>query len=399
LYPTEDNYVNEASGLRSPKSLAELATDALCRSLSLLEGELPAGLPGDVVDDVVRSLICHAALTATTLRILRQCPVANLSLAHCRGVTDQWLAPLRGSPAPPTPSCDASVEAMQVDYNHGYDDEEEHFVNSLETKHSSEESSCSTDTFCSTSSLLAKSPAQDMPTLGSSSSVAVSSSSCLTSQMTALDLRGSQRLTDRGLLQLTDLSRLEVAKLDHCHSLQGRGLLALARSHHLHTLSLQQCRRLTDEAVLNISHLVSLEHLNLAGCRCLTNVSLAAVADLVHLRALDLSQCDLLTDAGLDMLARLYHLEELSLGWCRSLTDAGVSTLSKQSGRAAHLRILRLARCALTDMGVGHLVHLTALEELDLNGCHRLSSDATGKALSRLQNLTTLDVSYCPNIL
>ena len=82
------------------------------------------------------------------------------------------------------------------------------------------------------------------------------------------------------------------------------------------------------------------------------------------------------------------------------LTDAGLEILAQQEGRAEHLRILRLARCNhVTDEGLVHLRTLQALQELDLNGCHRLNSTATGKTLAKLPNLTYLDVSYCPNIL
>ena len=113
-----------------------------------------------------------------------------------------------------------------------------------------------------------------------------------TSTLTLLDLRGSQRLTDRGLLQLTHtpLRSLEVVRLDNCHGITGKGLLAFSRSR-LHTLSMANCRRLTDEAVVNISHLgASLMTLNLGGCRCLTDRSLEALSELLGLRQLDLSQ-------------------------------------------------------------------------------------------------------------
>ena len=94
LYPVEDNYVNESSGLRSPKTLAALATDAVCRSLPYVNGGLPPGLPQDVVDDIIYSLIKHSAVNATTLRTLCNCEFSILSLANCRGVTDSWLKAL-----------------------------------------------------------------------------------------------------------------------------------------------------------------------------------------------------------------------------------------------------------------------------------------------------------------
>lgn len=90
-----------------------------------------------------------------------------------------------------------------------------------------------------------------------------------TASLTLLDLRGSQRMSDRGLIQLASspLLALEVAKLDNCHGITGKGLLAFSRSPRLHTISLANCRRLTDEAVVNISHCTSLISLNVGGCR------------------------------------------------------------------------------------------------------------------------------------
>lgn len=223
-----------------------------------------------------------------------------------------------------------------------------------------------------------------------------------TSTITLLDLRGSQRLSDRGLLQLshTPLCSLEVARLDNCHGITGRGLLAFSRSYKLHTLSLSNCRRLTDEAVVNVSHLgESLMTLNLGGSRCLTDRSLEAMSGLLGLRQLDLSQCDLITNEGLNNLANLDQIEELSLGWCRLISDGGLEILSEQRNRPQTLRVLHLARCPITDDGLVHLSKLEQLQELDLNGCSKLSSQALSFALGKLVCLSSLDVSYCPGIL
>jgi len=227
-------------------------------------------------------------------------------------------------------------------------------------------------------------------------------SSTTTSTLHLLDLRGSQRLTDRGLLQLahTPLHSLEVVRLDNCHGITGRGLLAFSRSTMLHTLSLANCRRLTDEAVVNVGHLGgSLTCLNLGGCRCLTDRSLEAVGHLRELRKLDLSQCDLITDEGLVNLHDLELLDELSIGWCRLISDDGLEILAEQPNRSKALITLRLARCSITDEGLQHLAKLETLEELDLNGCVRISSAALGETLGKLIHLTSLDVSYCPGIL
>ena len=430
----DDNYVLQDDGTKSPKTLAELCTDTLCRSLPYLDGELPPGLPQDVVDDVVASLVKHSALNATTLRVLRNCELGSLTLAGCRGVTDEWLEPLSSSVStacltpPQYPSPPMGPMAYKVDSSHSTDvDMEDMNLDEVcDGNHSSEifypakheasshnegESSCSTSSFVSAHStheervpMLKNDYNEDddtkmPPNLILQQDLQDNFGVCITSNLTLLDLRGSQRLTDKGLMQLGDLPSLEIAKLDNCHSITGRGLVILARSHHLHTLSLANCRRLTDEAIINISHLVSLESLSLDGCRCLTDRSAIGIGNMAQLKRLDLSQCDLITDAGLAELEHLEQIEELSLGWCRSITDLGIEILVNQNGRSEQLRILGLARVPISDVGVEHLGKLSVLEELDINGCTNIGSVSLGKALEKLTNLTSLDVSYCPGIL
>jgi len=480
LYPMDNNYVLEDDGLRSPKTLAEICTDTLCRSLPYLDGALPPGLPQDIVDDVVASLVKHSALNATTLRVLRNCELGSLTLAGCRGVTDEWLEPLSSSvstacatppllPSPPPGpmaykdgtnyDADTIMEHMNLD-----DDYDERYVSNAHRTtmaHSSQEifypakhegsshddsgeevaSSCSISSFVSASStpyasamLISTSsfPSKEdnnaeegksqqetcvsfagqnlkndfhddetklSSTLFPRSDLNKNFGVCITSNIILLDLRGSQHLTDKGLMQLSDLSSLEIAKLDNCHSIQGIGLVALARSHQIHTLSLANCRRLTDEAIINISHLISLEALSLDGCRCLTDRSMVAIGNLIQMKRLDLSQCDLITDAGLEELKHLENVEELSLGWCRSITDQGIEILTIQHGRSENLRILSLARVPITDAGVQYLGKLLVLEELDLNGCSNIGSFSLGNMMAKLTKLTSLDVSYCPGIL
>jgi hypothetical protein len=350
LYPVEDNYVVDTSSTRSPKSLVDLCADNVCRNLPYLDSDLPPGLPHDVVDDIVKSLMKHAALNATTLRILRNCELGALSLAGCRGVTDEWLQPLgsRSLTASPVLSHISQseeyerIESMDLDFPRPSHDS----LTQKQTVAGSEASSCSTSSFLSASSTpyeadLESAPkdVKFSPTERTPSSPipmndfmvhnpsAMVPSATITSYLTLLDLRGSQRLTDRGLMQLHDLGSVEVVKLDGCHSLVGHGLLAFTRSHRLHTLSLANCRRLTDEAIINVSHLNSIEALSLDGCRCLTDRSIAAMSGLYDLQKLDLSQCDLITDEGIDHLHDLEALNELSLGWCRLITG----TLSKEN--------------------------------------------------------------------
>jgi len=433
LYPIDDNYVNDGAGsTRSPKSLAELCTDTVCRHLADLQGDIPPGIPQDIIDSILRSLVAHSAINATTLKKLRRCELIELPLGGCRGVNDEWLSALNSENTANSTSsnnlvalrdsaeesilkgakCDTNNEPS-IQSQSCCDGNVVPFSNQRATSATSSSSSCSSSSFHS---------AVSSPSVGNTVAKAAITSSntkmteyqqtsfdelmpepiikpSVTSLTTLLDLRGSQRLTDRGLIQLSDLSSLKIAKLDDCHSLVGRGLIALSRSHKLRILSLSNCRCLTDEAITNISHLSSITALSLDGCRCLTDIAMEGVSHLYLLSKLDLSQCDLLTDQGLKHLHDLTHLEDLSLGWCRSITDHGLNILVSQPLRSKTLKNLSIARCQISDQGIAHVGRLKSLVELNLNGCSMISSSALATTLKMLSNLTTLDVSYCPGIL
>lgn len=461
LYPVDDNYViQEGTNLRSPKALRELCIDAVCRSLPDLDGELPYGMPQDLVDAIVKSLIHHSALNATTLRALKNCEIEELSLAGCRGVGDEWLkpfcttSPLIGSCPPPL--CRASFDRdepdfMDCDIHMDWEQSPNELSqmspqvvkkklnktdiqppllipkNSSEANASDEESvSSSSSSSSGYASFISATSSPDDELRSSTSceaeSIAASystsadefadigaceiSSFCLgasvasiASNLAVLDLRGSPRLTDQGLLQLSALHSLEVVKLDDCHSLTGPGLGAFSLSNKLHTLSLANCRRLTDVGVERIAHLPSIKALSLGGCRCITDRSLYAISSMVQLQKLDVSQCDLVTDNGIRGLYKLEHIEELSIGWCRLISDKGLGALCSQPGRSERLRVLHLARCSITNDGVKQLGNLACLTELDLNGCSKIGSSVLGSVLEKLPKLKSLDVSYCPDIL
>ena len=498
LYTSENNFEYLSNNRRSPKSLTELACNAVCRSLPNMEGALPPGLPQDVVDDLLHCLMQHSALTASTLKMFQNCELRSLSLSKSRGVTDSWLTPLSTTKCPslcsanltptsnrviltpylissnPKAMMDLSTQhrgdRMELDDSLGNHTDEEIFYgtfDTLPTKCANEDSSCSTSSFLSAASnpktcryeipinvtnctILSSSPCTDgwmyksilkdeerrpsmdetevsdqltdantrsnenpiPPSTPNSSCDVIPRSfldgiasfepqSSVTTNVTLLDLRGCQYLTDRGLLQLSNLNNLEIAYFDNCHSLSGRGLLALSNSNRLHTLSLINCRRLTDEGIIHISNcLLSLEVLLLEGCRCLTDRSLAAISSLTNLAKLDLSLCDMVTDQGLHHLKQLRKLYSLSLGWCRKITDEGLNGLTSHPERAENLRVLQLARCtALTDVGIQYITRLSGLEFLDLNGCNGISSATTGDTIKKLDKLTVLNISHIPGIM
>jgi len=387
LYPVEDNYVVDAGGsTRSPKSLVDLCIDTICRNLPLIEGgDLPHGIPQDLVDRILDSLVSHSALNSTTLKSLRNCELSELPLSRSRGVSDDWLISLKNDQS-------EKVNIGTTSKKEGAKSEEQD-TNSCRSLSSSDSSSF--HSAVSTQRMLSDTKLSSSINLPIEQKMELS----VTANITLLDLRGSQQVTDKGLLQLNDLRSLEVARFDNCYSIIGKGLLALSNSHQLHTLSLSNCRCLTDEAITNISNLSSIEILSLDGCRCITDISLEGIANLYNLQKLELSQCDLITDDGIEHLQSLMYLEELSLGWCRMITDTGFERLTSQPNRGEFLLSLSLARCQITDVGIAYLDRLSSLNALDLNGCSHIGSVALGNALQGLKNLETLDVSYCPHII
>lgn len=230
LYPVDDNYVLVDGNRRSPKSLAELAIEALCRALPYLDGELPPGLPDDIVNDILKSLMQHSALNASTLRVLRNCEIGALSLAGCRGVSDEWLEPFSAMQTPRSspqlshlsPPDDDTMDCMDLGY-----------VKRKSEDDMLENGSCSTASFVSASSTpmhtlsptrqVVVEPSTSTPTnvqssrpvedfmMHSPSFEELSPKPSLTSNLFLLDLRGSS-VTDRGLMQLGNLGSLEVAK-------------------------------------------------------------------------------------------------------------------------------------------------------------------------------------------
>ena len=389
----QDNYIlNDDGATRSPKTLVELCIDAVCRNLPRIEGgDLPSGIPQDLVDDILDSLVTHSALNATTLRALRRCELPGLPLSRSRGVSDDWLYALNSNTDIGSNTGTTKIITSNRDTSIADNHQDE-----LSCRSSSSSDSISFHSAVSTPRKLSGSKPYDS---SSYLPVHLTDELSVTAQMTLLDLRGSQQVTDNGLLQLTDLRCLEVARLDNCYSIIGKGLLALSNSQRLHTLSLSNCRCLTDEAVINISHLSSITVLSLDGCRCITDIALEAISSLLNIQKLDLSQCDLITDDGLDHLQSLMYIEELSLGWCRLITDEGIERLTSQPNRGEFLKSISLARCQVSDDGVTYLNRLSALNALDLNGCSNIGSVKLGEVLKSLENLETLDVSYCPRIL
>ena len=83
----------------------------------------------------------------------------------------------------------------------------------------------------------------------------------------------------------------------------------------------------------------------------------------------------------------------MNLGNCRGIDDDGITVLS----RLTNLTSLDLSDCNITDSGLAHLQNLTNLTSLDLTGCYTITDSGLAH-LQNLTNLTSLDLSWCSKI-
>jgi len=164
------------------------------------------------------------------------------------------------------------------------------------------------------------------------------------------------------------------------------------------SLDLSGCTHVTDEGVLGFLRngpRGTLVALNLDHCS-VSDYAVEAVADMATaLSSLSFACCAGVTDRALRFLAaaKVPILRELNMGGCRGITDAGLKRLSAATG----ITDLNCSGCtAITDAGLSSCLQgLRALTTLDVSFCPQV----TGKFLARLKNrglLQHLNLSSCP---
>jgi hypothetical protein len=96
-------------------------------------------------------------------------------------------------------------------------------------------------------------------------------------------------------------------------------------------LNLSENRKITDEGMLSMSQISHLTGLNLSSCS-LTDIGISRVAAaLTRLEHLNLSYCNRITDAGLRHLHKLTRLRYLDLQGCVKASQKGVSLLERKT--------------------------------------------------------------------
>lgn len=179
-------------------------------------------------------------------------------------------------------------------------------------------------------------------------------------QLTDLNLRGLDRLTDASMQCLQHMKRLRRLTLRGCNRLTAHSMSMLAQQGltALEELSLQECSRMCDLGMLPLSlGMLRPRRLNLKDCDCITGAGLTLLATTHHgaparLVSLNLARCVHIDDNALCALAPVAHqLQDLSLSGCCELTDDALSHLAAFTS----LRRLSLKYCRQVGRAAGCL--------------------------------------------
>ena len=175
----------------------------------------------------------------------------------------------------------------------------------------------------------------------------------------ALHLHGCPNITDIGLAHLKPLRKLRILGLGRYIETTGItdvGLKALSGFENLESLTIRNYPKITDDGLLHISNLRKLKSLKLNGLN-ISGEGFLYLSKLPYLYGLDLSEGLKITDEYLSHLADIPRLSLLDLQGCTEITDFGIEQLSS----AKNLLALGVKDCdyitdesvsILQDMGV-----------------------------------------------
>lgn len=458
LYQDDSNFAIRSSYYGPPKSLAELACHALCRSLPNMETEIPPGIPQDVVNMILNSLKEHSALTATTLRSLRNCEMSELSFTNCRGVTDEWLEPLaprrledvRGkflsfstSDFPVGQRIATNQNAVFEEALHKDSRELNEVtdnpiclnpIDNFDLKNRSRNSESSASSFFSVDENQGmtipdesndefitnprKHYYQKIDDFAEGFNINESSIESFSAYKMSKDENRSPSLDETEVsyestnskgsdLRCSDLIIQEQNYLPSSSENDASiPYQTFAATSGITFLDLRGCQHITDQGLMNLGFLFDVEVALFDNCHSLTGTGLRVLVDSKKLHTLSLAYCRRLTDDGIVCISQcLPALKTLSLEGCRCLSDRSLLSISG----LVSLRELDLCQCDLiTDVGFKYLENLRNLSTISLGWCRNVTDKGIdtltmqpGRAttirvirLARLTGITDVGITY-----
>ena len=189
----------------------------------------------------------------------------------------------------------------------------------------------------------------------------------LAEQRTPLErlvLAWTRRITNAGLLSVSQISTLVDLELVRLREISSAGLAYLAFLPSLRRLSLEWCDTVEGS---DLGKITTLSELRLAWCDGISDVGAAKVSSLPSLRLLDLASCVQVTDLAIAQFTKLCNLSSLNLSYCRNITDSSLNVLASMPS----LQVLLLDACdRITDRGLRHLCSSPSLQHLSVAGCY-----------------------------
>lgn len=170
----------------------------------------------------------------------------------------------------------------------------------------------------------------------------------------------------------------------------------LSKMKSLTVLDLYECSKIEDEGLRDITELTNLTKLDigLSGWVKKTKISekgLTSLCNLKKLEELNLHNRSI-TDTALSRISQIKAIKHLDISYCGDITDKGIKYLLSLS-----LNSLVIDGCKFGENGLTFISLMKSLDVLRARQFSNLSDPALG-CLSKLPNLTSLDLSSCKTL-
>ncbi|KAL9619167.1 MAG: hypothetical protein Q9160_006176 [Pyrenula sp. 1 TL-2023] len=171
----------------------------------------------------------------------------------------------------------------------------------------------------------------------------------------------------------------------------------------LKRLTLSYCKHVTDRSMHHIAcHAASrVEQVDLTRCTTITDTGFQYWGNVqfARLRRLCLADCTYLTDNAIIYLTNAAKgLQELDLSFCCALSDTSTEVLALGCPSLTYLN-LSFCGSAVSDPSLQRIgMHLSALRELSVRGCVRVTGTGVEVVAEGCHNLSVFDVSQCKNL-
>ncbi|KAK5197894.1 hypothetical protein LTR99_009311 [Exophiala xenobiotica] len=172
----------------------------------------------------------------------------------------------------------------------------------------------------------------------------------------------------------------------------------------LSSITLSYCKHITDRTMAHIATHASqrIESMDLTRCTTITDAGFQFWGNVKfeRLKRLCLADCTYLSDQSIVWLVNGAGsgLRQLDLSFCCALSDTATEVLALGCPNLTHLN-LSFCGSAVSDPSLRSIgLHLSALKELAVRGCVRVTGLGVQSVVEGCQKLKLLDVSQCKNL-